>query len=197
MTRNKIISKRSLPGVVLIGTCAIISACLFTHTVKEEIMSKYDNWQDKALSISTLAFVVVLGTILLSCPIVESYKNDYKFASHSAREFLKQAMKDNPEIKDFANIFNNPKALRSVATMISNSLLPSEEKRVLTAIAEMQQYVYRTKAEEVAAAKQAHAKIVKVIQEHAAIHPDFINEVYAAMAYADNTYVVPAQQRTR
>ena len=109
-------------------------------------------------------------------------------------------MKEHPKIKEFESVLNNKKALKSVATMISNSLRPSEQERVLAVANELLLKTQNTEIkdqEKIALTKKAYSEIIKIIKEHAAVHPDFINEIYAAMAYAETTFVMPTQQHTR
>jgi hypothetical protein len=109
-------------------------------------------------------------------------------------------MQEHPEIKEFESVLNNKKALKSVATMISNSLRPSEQERVLYISNELlrkTQNTAITRQEKVMLTKNAYSEIIKIIKEHAAVHPDFINEIYVAMARAETTFVIPTQQHTR
>ena len=193
--RNKIISKRLLPATLIAGIAVPAAFAAFGYMA-------FDETKDKPLREST-EFIVLSAMMASACaclvlfPIIVAYKNDYEFASHAAREYLKQEIKNHPEMKTFEKVLSNPRAIRTVATMIANSLHKSEQKLVTAAIEEIVEAETKTKADKIAAVKQAHAKIVKVIQEHATTHPEFINEVYATMARADMTYVIPVQQLVR
>ena len=193
--RNKIISKRLLPATVIAGIAIpFLFAVLFNTTFNE---TKDAPKEDKALSFSLSVLFAIFGACFLAIPIADAYSSDYEFASHVAREYLKKEIQEHPELKTFEKVLHNPRALRSVATMISNHLRPSEQKLVMKAIDEMISTKTRTTAEKIAITKQAHAKIVKIIQEHASVYPEFIDEVLVAMAHADTIYVMPAQQRVR
>jgi len=135
----------------------------------------------------------------------EKYKEAEKFSVMVARKHLRNAMKEMPDMKMFSTVLDNPKAMKSIANLISNSLRISEQEKindiVSDTLAKLHKYqtccleeeeldrIYRkffTKARE---------DIIKVIQGHAAVHPEFIQDIYKAMVYADMTYVV--QQHTR
>ena len=81
--------------------------------------------------------------------------------------------------------------------MISNSLRPEEQQRILSVVTNIQQYVYRSKEDKVVAMLAAQRQIIKILQEHAATDPQFINEIYAQMARAETNYVLPIQQNVR
>ena len=195
---NKIIRKRQLPGFIAIGLGTVLTAGLAVYSIDEEMGEKYKAPQDKVFNAVSLSVVWLLGMSMLLLVIFEVYKENYAFASHTAREFLKQEMKEHPEFKTFEKVLSNPKALRSVATMISNSLHDSEQKQVMNIVDEMAEKLPGASVQDkVNITKHAHADIIKIIQEHVAVHPEFLNEVLAAMAYADTTYVIPVQQHTK
>ena len=193
--RNKIISKRLLPGTLIVCLAVPAMFASFGYLAHDEIKNSSAKNNVELIVLSTLMAAACACMLLL--PVIEEYKNDYAFASHAAREYLKKEMQEHPELKTFEKVLRNPRAIRSVATMISNSLHKSEQKLVLDAIEEMNMAETHTKEEKIAVIEQAHAKIVKIIQEHASVHPEFADEVLATMAYADTTYVIPTQQHVR
>lgn len=192
---NKIIRKRLLPGTIIVGIAVPAMFGAFGYMFYDETKDAPIK-DDVELALLSAGMAIACSCFLL-LPVIETYKDDYAFASHTAREFLKQEMKEHPELKNFEKVLRNPRAIRSVATMISNHLHPSEQKLVMAAIDGMLETETKTTAEKVAAVKTAHAKIVKIVQEHAAVYPEFSNEILAAMAYADTTYVIPVQQHTK
>lgn len=193
MKANKILTKHLLPSF-LTGGIAITSIFLAVIvTGAQELKNKKEvSSQDIFIS------VVIFGAIsLLFCPLIDSYKSSNKFTSNTTRKYLQQIMKEYPELKDFESVLKNPHALKNVATVISNSLRPEEQQRVLNAISKIQQRVHCPAKEQVVAMLAAQKQIIQILQEHAATDPQFINEIYAQMAYAETTYVIPANQNVR
>ncbi len=193
MTTNKVLAKHLLPSFL---TGGIVITSIFTTLIVTGVQEMKDKKEVRLQDI--FMSVIILGAIsFLFCPLIDSYKGSNMFTSNTARKYLKRCIKEHPELKDFESVFKNPQALKSVATMISNSLRPEEQKRILGAIAKIQQYTYRSNEEKVVAMLAAQRQIIQILQEHAATDPQFINEIYAQMAYADTTYVMPAQQNVR
>ena len=194
--RNKIISKRLLPVTIFVSLVIPAMFATFGYMVNDETKGRPFEANDKEfIALYTILTAICAGLLLLT--IVDERKSNYEFASRVAREYLKNEMMEHPEMKAFEKVLRNPRAIRSIATMISNSLRESERKIVISAINEMIKTETKTREEKIAAVKKAQAKIVKVIQEHASTDHNFINEVYVAMARADTMYVVPTQQLVR
>ena len=194
---NKIILKHLLPGAIIVSISASAMLGLFGYAVTTD-KAPYSAQNKSAVPVNVL--IVLFGLCFILCILADSYNTDKKFASLVARKFLKQTMQEHPEIKEFESVLYNKKALKSVATMISNSLRPSEQERVLYIANELLRKTQNTditRQEKVALTKKAYSEIIKIIKEHAAVHPDFINEIYAAMARAETTFVMPTQQHTR
>jgi RecG-like helicase len=193
MKTNKILLKHLAPTLVTAG-CAIT---LITGTlVYAGVSGIKDTGKLRAQDIF-ISTTILAALAMLVSPVIDSYKSSDKFASKTASKYIKQVMKEHPELKDFDSVLTNPKALKSVTTMISNSLSPKNQKRILQSIQKVQQYAYHSVPKTISAMQEAQKEIVQILQEHAAVHPNFINEIYAAMAYADTTYVMPAKQNIR
>ncbi len=193
MKANKILLKHLLPTFLTAGTVITAMTGVIFYAGAQEIK---DNKEVRAQDVFMTA-VVFGGLALLILPLIDSYKSSNKFASKTARKYIKQIMQEHPELKDFDSVLTNQQALKSITTMISNSLRPEEQKRVLNIITRVQQYVYRSTPDAVIAMQAAQKEIIQILQEHAAVHPNFVTEIYAAMAYADTTYVIPARQNVR
>ncbi len=193
MTTNKIINKRLLPKTLITGILTLVLLAPATYGAVNEIKQQQAN--TIGLLVGAMAIFIILA--LLYTQRIEAYENHYKAASRIARKYLKQQAQTRPELKQFEAVLNNPRALKAVATMISNSMTESETKQISHIIFELSQYYYKTKKDTFVALKDAEDEIIKIVNEHASVHPEFIQEVMIAMARADSTYVVPTQQHTR
>jgi len=198
---NKIISKALLPklAITLALSFGVPATCVYVAKQKiknSERIGNRDTW------LMSLTAFLLFG--LCFCTY-NKYKEAEKFSTIVARKYLKESAKDMPEMKIFDRVLTNPKALTNVANLVFNSLRPSEQKMVKDivskALADVQKYeICYLEDEEISAiSRKSFAKaredIIKVIQGHASVHPEFVPNVYKAMAYADMTYIV--QQRTR
>ena len=194
---NKIILKHLLPGAIIVTVSASAMLGLFGYAATTDEVH-YSAQNKNAVPVNVL--IVLLGLCFILCILADSYNTDTKFASQVARKFLKQTIQEHPEIKELESVLNNQKALKTVTTMISNSLRPSEQERILYIANELLRKTQNTDItgqEKVMLTKKAYSEIIKIIKEHAAVHPDFINEIYATMARAETTFVMPTQQHTR
>lgn len=202
---NKIAKKSVLPKLLLAMSLSVATIGAGVYVAKQntetvDSLAKQDKW------------LIMFMAAILICMYIDAYKQ-YKstenLLSVVARKYLKMAAKDMPEITDFDKVLAIPTAMKDITTLISNSLRPSEQKLIndiiSKALAELR--VCQTsdmKNEQLFVASQkifaqARADIVKIIREHASVHPEFINDVYSAIVYADMIYIMQPkiQQRTR
>ena len=140
----------------------------------------------------------------IACEVALKYaeKNELFLSTENVKERYASYGKEvdeHPEFKPFEKVLSNPRAMKNIATMISNSLRESEQKRILNLACLMEEALETdiSKQKAVFVIKQTHESIVEIVKEHAKVHPEFINELLAAVAYADTTYVIPAQQHVR
>lgn len=198
---NKIISKALLPKLVftLALSIGVPGTCVYVANQKIKNAERIGN-RDKLLM--GLTAFILFG--LCFCTY-SKYKEAEKFSTVVARKYLKEVAKDMPEMKIFDRVLTNPKAMQNVANFVFNSLRPSEQKMVKDIVSkattDVQKYetCYLEDEEISAISRKIFSKVredvIKVIQGHAALHPEFVPSVYKAMAHADMTYIV--QQRTR
>lgn len=208
MTKNMLINKFNrdinIAYPIGIAACVIGSICFSMSEVKEmKKTAKTPRAHQKAYK-NLLAgnIVVSILAIVMLMSMIQSYKKSNEFATQTARKYIREIMKEDPEMRVFGKILSNQRALKCFATIISNSLRPSEQQRILDIINSVVPTILNgnntaDKAAVVNALTWAHAEIIKVIKEHVTQHPEFMSDVYSAIAYADITYVVPAQQHSR
>ncbi len=151
-----------------------------------------------SFSITTAMMIGVIA-IVIWCA-VERYKDDYVFASRLVRNFIKQAMKDHPELKSFEKVLDNPQAMRSIATMVSNAIEPSVQLEIVEILRiwdENSQNKYFTHADDLALVKKSCKNLSKIMEKYIKRNPRFVQDIYAAMANANNTYVLSAKEIVR
>jgi len=114
------------------------------------------------------------------------------FALNAAKVFVKQAIKDYPELQDFKEVLSNPVAMQNVTILISNHLRPSEQQQILDIVKTLPKQP--TKSEFVT----VFQKIIQIIQGHIHVHPEFIPALYSEMAHESHIiYIAAAQERNR
>lgn len=190
MAKNKILFKHFLPQIALFGV-------LFTFVGGSGVYSSIKKGTVVRGQDLAIASLLTCIAALLCCTFLYSYKDGEKFASVVARKYIKQETEKHPELKDFENILSNQRAMKNVATMISNSLHKEEQKRILDIVATLERTNFNSAEEEINITRLAIEEITQILSDHAATHPEFITEIYAQMAYADMNYVVPAQLNSR
>ena len=151
-----------------------------------------------SFSITTAMMIGVIA-IVIWCA-VERYEYDYVFASRLVRNFIKQVMKDHPELKSFEKVLDNPQAMRNIATMVSNAIEPSVQSEIVEILRvwdESSQNKYFTHADDLAMTKKSCKKLSKIMEKYIKRTPRFIQDIYAAMSHAHNTYVLSAKEIVR
>lgn len=203
---NKVINKILLPKVLLFCSILVFSSATCVYTIKGDVK------QNCQLSKSDygLMFMISLLAIVCCMDVYLDYKKFEKTAISVARNYLKQEQKSNPDLKMFEKVLYNKQAMQNMSTLIFNSLRPSEKKRVvqiswniLHYLKDLQKYDTTT-FESLKTTKKLlddiNNQIVPIIQEHASVHPEFVREIFSAMASADMIYIMsknPIQQHTK
>lgn len=203
---NKVINSILLPRVLsLTFLISLVSGA--SIYVSHEKLSETVHTEKR--DICLLCLVAML--IICACADVYSdYNKSTKISSLVARKYLKKEMEEHPEFKQFEKVLTNPQAMQNISALIFNSLHPSESERVVQMVFEMRQKLrdYRKYGtEDTESSKDARIllndtrnKIVTIIQEHASVHPEFIRDIYSAVARADMIYIMsknPIQQHSK
>lgn len=185
MKKNQIVKKYVLPRLFVMGSIgALITSAAFGVVA---LTVKYNN-QDQAgkkipLTVPFIAFVT--SVIILNALSDRKYATE--FTSDKFGKYVKDLMSKNTEFQDFNAVLYNPKAMKYIATVISNSLRDSEQKRILDIMVKSEQYINPLKPED------AYKQIEQIIREHVQLHPEFLPMLYKEMAYANHTYIWRAQ----
>jgi len=202
---NKIAGKNILPQLLLAIALSGTTIGAGVYTAKQNMetadsLAKHDKW------------LIVLMAAILVCLYIDAYlqyRKLEKLSATVARKYLKQSVKDRPEMKDFDKVLDNPQAMKDIAILISNSLRPSERKLVDDIISKALAKLHKYERFDIEDAQllivskkifaKACADIIKIIKEHSSVHPEFIHDVYSALVYSDMIYIVqnPANQHTR
>ena len=198
---NKIAIKAILPELVLTFALSAVTLGAGVYTANKTVkttgqITTHDKWL-----LTLMAFMLFYIYLDTYC----RYRKVKNFSAHVARKYLRKSMKDMPEMKIFGNLLDNPKAMKNIATLIFNSLRPSEQKLVknivsdtLAGIKKYEKCYLEDEQLEFICKKlfvKASGDITKIIQEHASVHPEFIQNIYKSMAHTDMIYT--RQQRTR
>ena len=187
---NNMILKHFLPAIIAIVITTTGASYLIGYKFSKDIKEKQAIERTTAWS----PVLVLYALSLIIIPLVGSYKKTKKFAAHAAREYIVDTMKDYPDLKKFQQVLCNRKAMNHLATIISNNLRPSEQKIISDAVFNMKMQLPLPKDQEIALVRKTLNEVVKVIGEHASVHPEFIDKVYMEMARADMIYIFSTQK---
>ena len=194
---NKVINSILLPKVLFLGALIAFtsgaSICLVQQ--KKTTTTGHIAKQD-----ACLMGLVALLIIFSFMDIYSDYKKDDAFLKLVARKYLKTELKNYPELKIFEKVLDNPQAMQNVSAMVFNSLRPSERKYVAQIITEMRKNLKNHKKYDLDTANfskdtkilisSARNQIIPIIQGHASAHPEFVSDIYSAMACADMIYIM-------
>ena len=198
---NKIINKLFFPRILLTVILSVAMLGLGVNAISNTVRNTNAvTSQDRRLLVFIVLILFVSG--FNTC---NEYKKSEKFAALVASKYVKASMKNMPEMKIFQEALQNPKAMKTIANFIFNSLTNSEQRMVKDVVSKTLANInycdtsYLTD-EKISVINEklltkAYADILKVIQEHASVHPEFLPEIYKLMAYTDMTYI--PHQRTR
>ena len=144
--------------------------------------------------------LVALLVICASADVYSDYKKNENFSSLVTRKYLRKELENKPELKQFEENLDNPQAMKDVSSLVFNSLRPSERKLVTQIVLEVQKKLRdhgKYGIEDTESLKttkvllsDARNKIITILQEHASAHPEFIGDIYSAMAGAYMTYIM-------
>jgi len=188
---NKMILKHFLPAVIAVAITGTGALGLVSYKIYEE--TKTEKGIDLRTALSP--FIVLYALCLIIIPLAGTYKKTKKFASHAAREYIIAAMKEYPELKQFQKVLSNRHAMNHLATVISNNLRPSEQEIISETVFKMKLKLPLPTRQEHKLVRETLDKVVKVVEEHGLVHPEFISKVYMEMARADAAYIYSQQKQ--
>lgn len=203
---NKVINKILLPKVLSFILLASIIPTATVYVTEENTTIK----NHPEIPDILLKGLSVLLAVFLCADLYSDYKKGEKFSMLIASKYLKQELKKHPELKIFENVLDNQQALQNISALIFNSLRPSERKIIAkivrVAYNNLRNHKKYDSAEQniIKISKKLISEtcnqIVSILKEHESIHPEFIRDIYSAMAHADMVYIMPQktiQQHTK
>ena len=206
--KNKIISKKLRPYALSLaiycigfGTLAGLGIATFhSDFYRQEHKVKYPIIGD-----TMWIAVLILITYVHGDNLLRAQKTADKFAARTAKKYVDQLASEHPELKQFQSVLCNHDFMKRVSTLISNELRPSERQEVLAILSRLDESDYREHSEKL---DQAQQKIKVIIEEHAVVHPEFVDKIYTLVFNENyemykkqqqklNDYVVKNRQNTR
>ena len=185
-----------LPKVLSLAVIISLVSGASIYVAQEEV---FGNTHISKHNMCLLGLVALL-VICASADVYSDYKKNENFSSLVTRKYLRKELETKPELKQFEENLDNPQAMKDVSSLVFNSLRPSERKRVTQIILEVQKKLrdhgkYGIEDTESlkttkALLSDARNKIITILQEHASTHPEFIGDIYSAMAGAYMTYIM-------
>ena len=188
--KNKIIKQYLLPRFVFVGMwgVALVPVIYGVTDFKNKIENKVV--QNTAKDPMFLSLITLVAG-LIGWYIIGMQKDANKMAISVAREYINKAIKEHPDLEDFASVLSNDRAMRHVAATIANNLRPSEQKQLKETLMRTQSVIDPLKMED------AYKQVEQIIKDHIHVHPEFLPNLYGEMAYAEHTYVLPTMQKVR
>lgn len=181
MKKNQIVKKYVLPRLFVIGGIGVVMTTAACGVVALTMKHNNQNTKKALLTIPLVGIGFVTAIVIWNALSDKKYATEY--TSNTFGKYIGNLMSENTEFQDFNEVLSNPQAMKYIATVISNSLRKSEQKRILEIMARAEQYIDPLSAEE------AYKQIEQVIREHIQLHPEFLPSLYREMAYANHTYI--------
>lgn len=203
-------SNKILNTFVLQKTMPALIAVVFLFGAPLSYEAAHDIKSEK-VSPSNIALLAIASVTMIIWAIwgVAVYNNSKKFSDRIISKYIKQFMTKHPDLKIFDKVLYNKKAMNDVAKFLVNSMRESEQKQVLNIVHNLQRklrvyekYDLHDAAIHSITTKRisiAQKQILKIINNHVALHPEFAGNLYSVIAHADMIYVPQntIQQHTR
>lgn len=192
MQRNKIVSRQAKPKLIVISSAILVMlAGIVFFNKNPELLQKGQKTDPKAVQTLNFALIGFIAYFLI-CVLIPLYRNGNELAIKFTKKYLQKAIAENPELTRFQPVLENQPAMKKIATMVSNELRDSEQKRIIELINEIE---FDSTEEHI---EKVHDAIAKIIAEHALVHPEFLEHVHGALVNADYMmYVKQKQQETK
>lgn len=180
--KNKIVCRYIKPRLILVVCYFLLSMCALygLNNISDKRTEKESTEINNFLSVALVSYIVFICTLFLSYNIYSAHK----FLSDMTYYHIKDLIHEYTELKKFENILSNPRALRYIATVISNNLNLDEQKKIKNIMVQTTNGVKPTKFED------AYKETQRIIGNHIQTDPDFGRHVYNAVLKAYNEYVV-------
>ena len=123
-------------------------------------------------------------------------KNNKLIREHMTRKYLREIKKEYPELKKFDKVLSNQKAMEDIAAVVCNGL-DNETFHSINYIIRDEIWGSGNSANRDVVKKQSFEKVLKLIKNYAAEHPEFVMDVKTVMSQANTTYVLQFNQNTR
>ena len=149
------------------------------------------NKNPKAKKVETTAEIFTYLFLLASIAVVGLVlRADKDIASTVVHKYLRKEMNEHPELAQYKHILLNPQALEDLATFVSNSLHPSDQKQIIDIVKKCECGLYKTLLDYNKTLCATRDEVIKVINNHAAMHPEFAAQLLTMVARADINYAM-------
>ena len=194
MQRNTIISKKLRPYVGLLSVYSVAGLLLVTGlTVDSNITQQEEQTLTKPAMTTGVLLIIIMIAYLFIHGTLNAHKNANKFAQRVAYSYVKQMIETHPELSKFQPVLYNPASLKRITNLISNELRDSEQKQILKILSELNTSRLED-SENTEKMGNACEKIVQIIEQHASVHPEFIDKIHSVMFNEDYLIYVKKQQ---
>ncbi len=133
-----------------------------------------------------------IGRKFLQDLLRESQKDEGKNSSS-----ISERQKIITALREFDAVLANPRALAAAITVICNALTEAEQNEIVKIANEFDLMPVQKSHEYKMTAKNVRDAIFNIVKQHESIDPGFMATILMALAQANTTYVLPAQQKTR
>ena len=191
MKRNKVISKILMPGIITTSVGMVLAlSCIYALNKNAASQKKEHDMQSKVVFVAN---TVVIGLIayLYVTSLLSMRKFANKFVNETIKKYINKEISKKPEYKQFESLLQNAAALNHISIIISNELRKSEQIRI-AAIAQQFEFAHTEKQIE-----NMFNNIIRIIDEHASIHPEFTDKIYSALIHESYNMYVKQKQNAR
>ena len=185
--KNNIISNYMKPKLLV--TCcyfllAIGALCGF-KTLSNKYVNKENTEINNFLSVAMISYIVFICSVFLFCNV----QSAHKFLSGMTSNHIQNLIHSYPQLKRFENILSNPRALRYVATVISNNLNPDEQKQIINIMTQTENFGNSKST------AKAYQEVEEIIRNHINTDSNFGRCVYNAIQEMNNNYNMGVNNR--
>jgi len=185
---NTLLDKYLLPYRLMATVMLGVSVASVNLAQKESKLAKmiyqddYYTHSDTNYFLCVLLVIVSLG--LAGYGFFGIPKQANRKSNQLTKQYLQEIFAQYPELKQYESVLSNPERLQEIAAFACNNLSKAEQNQILNIVKntfDKSDVPEKTEAEIQENNKKAEEEILKVIKQHAAANPEYLQKILAVI----------------
>ena len=203
MSNNKFVNHYSKPyywGAVFYTGLSILMGVImynYSDTPRQKVVFSdgsigYDNTMD---ALAVMFIIICLFMAYYSASIIPNSAN--KKVNNIALKYLKEKIRQNPDLKSYEYLLNNQKAMQIIVNALSEEFGEAEIKRIVEIAKNTDKNNSKSDFEEKEIFAKIEQEILNLVKEHELKDPEFINKILLQLSRASYAYPVTFQAQNQ